>query len=144
MSNRWQRRAAASEARKRGSWEWQDLPVDPALRDQYPAVRNVRMVYRNDFWIVQVYEFTSAVLGPMLHLAIRSIAHAGTDRGIEPTWNELQRIKNELVSPESEAVQAYPRDADVMDQADMYHLFVLPQGWPLPFGLYSESGFVRE
>jgi hypothetical protein len=140
MSNRRQRRAAQSEARKRGSWAWVELPVNPALFDKAPACRNVRVVYRNDFWIVQVYEFNCA-LGPMLHLAIRSIAQAGTDSGLEPSWSELQRIKNELCGEQAEAVQVHPRPADLMDQADMYHLFVLPQGWPLPFGLHRENGF---
>jgi hypothetical protein len=139
MSNRWQRRAAASEARKRGSWEWVQLPIDPALFERYPAVQNVRAAYRNDFWIVQVYEFTCA-LGPMLHLAIRSVAQAGTRSGVEPSWSELQRIKNELCSDIAEAVQVHPRDKDLTDQADMYHLFVLPRGWPLPFGLHRENG----
>jgi hypothetical protein len=141
VSNRHQRRVAMSESRKRRSWEWQELPI--ALASGLPALRNIKRAVRNDFWIVQMYEFDCAT-GHLQHLMIRSVEHPnGPDSGHEPRWVELQRIKNELCGPDFEAVQVYPRQADVMDQADMYHLFVLPPGAGLPFGLHRECGFMR-
>ncbi len=140
MGNRHQRRAAVVESRQRQSWDWQELPTHTAQG----AVRNIKRAVRNDLWLVQLYDFACA-LGPLEHLMIRSIdgLQRGDGRGREPSWQDLQRIKNELCGPEREAVQCYPRAADVMDQADMYHLFVLPEDWPLPFGLHRECGFAR-
>lgn len=66
-----------------------------------------------------------------VHLAIRTISNA------EPPWRDLQRIKNELFGPERLAVQVYPADSRLIDQADMYHLFILPTGTELGFGLHS-------
>jgi len=142
MSNRWQRRAAMSQSRQRKSWDWQDLPIPDELRVKLQAMRDVARVVRNDFWIVQVC-FFSCALGEMVHLMIRSVAEAGRGTGLEPSWQDLQRIKNELVGVDAEAVQVYPRQGDVMDQVDMYHLFVLPPQWSLPFGLHRACGFAR-
>jgi hypothetical protein len=144
MSNRQQRRAAISESRHRKSWDWQELPIDDALLTRFPALRRIARALRNDFWIVQVFFFSSE-LGGMTHLAVRSVAETrpGSGSGLEPSWQDLQRIKNELCGEDAEAVQVYPRQSDVTDQANMYHLFVIPQKWPLPFGLHRENGFVR-
>ncbi len=61
------------------------------------------------------------------HLAISSLS------GIRPTWPEAQRIKNELAGAEATAIEVYPPQSEVIDQADMYHLWVLPGR--LPFSL---------
>lgn len=142
MGNRHQRRAAVVESRQRQSWDWQELPIHQA--QDRPALRHIKRAVRNDLWLVQFYDFASD-LGVIDHLMIRSIVGLGVlnGSGKEPSWQELQRIKNELMGPDREAVQCYPRAADVIDQADMYHLFVLPLGWPLPFGLHRECGFAR-
>lgn len=137
------RNLAITEAAIRRSREWVVVPVDPALRVKYPAAKNVVRVLRNDFYVVQWYEFSCAI-GNMIHLAIRSIKGAGTSRGTEPRWQELQRIKNEVVGEGAEAVQVCPKQHHLTDQADMYHLFVLPSEWPLPFGLHRENGLFRE
>lgn len=136
-------RMGEEEARVRGSWDWIVMPVDPELLVRFPAVRNVVRVVRNDFYVVQWFEFYSD-LGMMIHLAIRSIKGAGKQYGIEPPWRDLQRIKNEVVGPGFEAVQVCPKQHHLIDHVDMYHLFVLPLEWPLPFGLHRENGFVRE
>ena len=136
-------RMGEEEARARASWEWFVMPVDPVILERYPAVRDVVRVVRNDFYVVQWFEFSSDI-GKMIHLAIRSIQGAGTRSGVEPPWRDLQRIKSEVVGPGFEAVQVCPKEHHLMDQADMYHLFVLPLEWPLPFGLHRENGFRRE
>ena len=61
------------------------------------------------------------------HLAISSLS------GIRPTWPEAQRMKNELAGDDATAVEVYPPQGEVVDQADMYHLWVLPG--PIPFSL---------
>jgi hypothetical protein len=137
VSNRLNRRAAISQARKRASWEWQERdPRDYPMQD-LPALARMRLAFVNDFYIVQAYDVATE-LGAMHHLAIRAV------NGSEPPWRDLQRIKNELVGEEREAVQVYPKTSDVTDVAPMYHLFVLPEAWPIPFGLHRECGFVPQ
>lgn len=141
MGNRFQRRVAIAQARKSKSWDWQELPIEAALASH--ALSHIKRAVRNDLWIVQIYAFVAEHIGPMQHLMIRSVEGAGNIVGHEPSWQDLQRIKNELCGPETEALQVYPRRSDVMDQVDMYHLFVLPGAWALPFGLHRECGFAR-
>lgn len=53
------------------------------------------------------------------------------------SWPDLQRIKDELIGCDRVAVEVYPAAADVVDQAPMSHLWVLPAEFALPFGLHS-------
>jgi hypothetical protein len=46
------------------------------------------------------------------------------------TWDELQRIKHDIGMGDAYAVEVYPRDIDIVNVANMRHLWVLPQ--PLP------------
>lgn len=65
------------------------------------------------------------------HLGITALS------GVRPTWTEMQRIKDELAGTEATAVEVYPPKAEIIDAADMYHLWVLPA--PLPFSLYPRT-----
>lgn len=47
----------------------------------------------------------------------------------------MQRIKNELAGEDATAIEVYPPQADVIDQADMFHIWVLRGR--LPFGLHK-------
>ena len=52
-------------------------------------------------------------------------------------WRDLQRIKNEVTSPELEAVEIYPAESRLVDSSNQYHLWVFVDGWKFPYG-YSE------
>jgi hypothetical protein len=63
------------------------------------------------------------------HLAVSSLS------GIRPTWPEMQRIKDELAGVDATAIEVYPPKAEVIDQADMFHIWVLRGR--LPFGFHK-------
>lgn len=66
----------------------------------------------------------------MIHLSIKRL-----DRGVIHDWRDLQTIKNELVGANHEAVELYPADSRLVDQANQYHLWVLAEsGIRFPFG----------
>ncbi|MCZ8516830.1 hypothetical protein O9H85_31595 [Paenibacillus filicis] len=50
-------------------------------------------------------------------------------------WAEKQRIKNELFGPDRTAIEVFPAEVDLVDEANMYHIWILPRGMKLPFGL---------
>lgn len=50
-------------------------------------------------------------------------------------WRDAQRVKNELVGQDRVAVEVYPAQMEVADEANMFHLWVLPAGFQLPFSL---------
>ncbi len=82
-------------------------------------------IYVNDTYYVRVRNTS-----PFIHLAIRR--HDG-----QPctNWRDFQRIKNELVGPDYEAVELFPAECRLMDTANEYHLYVMadPQ-YRFPFG----------
>lgn len=47
------------------------------------------------------------------------------------TWDELQKIKSQLGYGHRDAVEVYPKDKDVVNVANMRHLWILPD--PLGF-----------
>lgn len=61
------------------------------------------------------------------HLAVSSLS------GERPSWHEMQRIKDDLAGHDATAVEVYPPKQQIVDEADMFHIWVLTQ--PLPFGL---------
>lgn len=63
------------------------------------------------------------------HLSIKRI-----DRHVIHDWRELQGIKNAVCGPEREAVEIYPAESRLVDTANQFHLWVLPEGRHLPFG----------
>ena len=68
--------------------------------------------------------------GDVVHMWVRR--HDGSPIR---SWALMQELKNELVGEDRVAVEVYPAAADVVDDANMYHLWVLPKGFALPFGL---------
>ncbi|OTO02216.1 DUF7694 domain-containing protein [Enterococcus sp. 5B3_DIV0040] len=71
--------------------------------------------------------------GPVLHAAIRNRENT------EISWCEKQRIKNELFGEEREAIECFPKESELIDEANMYHLWVFPPGIGLPFGLIEKN-----
>lgn len=57
------------------------------------------------------------------------------DGGTDVPWSDMQRIKDELCGPERAAVQVFPPRSELVDVANIYHLWVFPLGFVLPFGL---------
>lgn len=49
-------------------------------------------------------------------------------------WRDLQRIKNELVGPEREAVEVFPAESRLHDPGNAYDLWVAPADYRFPFG----------
>lgn len=68
---------------------------------------------------------------PMIHLSIKN--HART---AHHDWRDLQRIKNEIIGPEHEAVELFPAESRLVDAANQFHLYVLAvNGMQFPFGM---------
>lgn len=112
--------------RRLGEWgEWER--VENPHRFKSGWLGEVDHARRNRVFSVLVRDAGSAI-----HLGISSLS------GDRPTWHEMQRIKNELAGPDLTAVEVYPPAEEVVDEAEMFHLWVLPV--PLPFSLYRGRG----
>lgn len=122
------RKALAEERRRRrsGRWPvWETIRFAPGTAGPSGWPASVTCAHRNGiFCVLDRPDFSGA-----RHLAVSSLT------GERPTWHEMQRIKDEIAGPGATAVEVYPPSAEVVDGADMYHLWVLPA--PLPFSLHS-------
>lgn len=54
-------------------------------------------------------------------------------------WAEKQRIKNEIFGKEAQAIEVFPKESLLVDEANMYHIWLLPADMYLPFGLKDEE-----
>lgn len=74
-------------------------------------------------------------LGVCVHLSIKRL-----DKAWIHDWRDLQRIKSELLGPEVEAVELYPAESRLVDEANQYHLWAypdMPAGTFLPIGWHG-------
>lgn len=129
------RELIAKERRLRtsGNWPaWERVEMTNGIPNSSGWCRQVRAAMRNTIFAVMI----RPAPGGVTHLAITSLSQ---DR---PTWWEAMRIKNEICGEQATAVEVYPPMQNVIDEADMYHLWVLPE--PLKFGLSSEETIKSE
>lgn len=123
-----------ARSKQREFWgEWQDKSH---LLIHHPLHRSGEQTfsaaYRNLVLSVQVsHEETQ--WGTVTHLWVRRHDEQPV------TWREMQRVKNQLVGPERVGVEVYPAVSDLVNAANMYHLWVLPEGFTLPFSLKQEA-----
>lgn len=59
--------------------------------------------------------------GEAVHLSIKR-----NDRATIHDWRDLQRIKNEVLGSDAEAIELYPANERLVDAANQYHLWSFP------------------
>lgn len=110
--------AAEKKNRKSGDWgEWvaRSFPRGTVGPKNWPS--EISLAYSNRVFTVLVRYLQNGVS----HLAVSSLS------GERPTFHEMQRIKNELAGENALAVEIYPPQYQLVDDADMFHIWVLPR-----------------
>lgn len=51
-------------------------------------------------------------------------------------WAIKQEIKNELFGTRATAIEVFPSEKNLVDVCDVYHLWVLPEKFVIPFGIH--------
>lgn len=70
--------------------------------------------------------------GTVEHVTIGRIGPEGGDI----PWAVKQQIKDELFGTRATAIEVFPAKKNLVDVMDIYHLWVLPKGFQLPFGIH--------
>lgn len=91
-------------------------------------------VFRNSIYQVEMTLIDCPPpFGRVVYLSLKTL-----DRQPRHDWREMQRIKNELVGEEVEAVEVYPAESRLVDTSNQYHLYCFPElqfeNGKLPFG----------
>lgn len=99
------------------------------------APRGLTAAYLNETYSVQRFVKLTDV-GFVDHLMIRR-----HDEKPIHSWADMQKAKNDLVEHGENriGVQVFPKESDLIDQANMYHIWVFPVGYDLPFNLKENS-----
>jgi hypothetical protein len=109
--------------------------VYPMQQDGTPVeLEEGEQYWRNSFYLVLVKQLdpSEGETGP-IRLDIRH----NQDKAIRE-WKHLQRIKNELVGEEREAMEIFPPQSMIADMSNTHHLFVPPVGVSSVF-VYEEK-----
>ncbi len=136
-SNRAQRRQISKGFSKKiktqwGTWEFRNEALSSPL-----APKGIYKACCNQIYSVQFFRHKTK-WGNVVRLIIRR--HDGK-AGIP--WPHRQRIKNELIGEDWTAIEVFPPENQVVDEANCYHLWVLPQQMTLPFGLWNDDTLVK-
>lgn len=109
---------------------WQPMtpsPINPAMAEHHlargPHVVQVE-AWGNDLYQATVQRWANGCA----YISVKR-----NDRHPIRDWRHLQAIKNEICGTECEAVELFPAESRLVDEANQYHLWVLPEGerWPL-------------
>jgi hypothetical protein len=98
-------------------------------------LEQLRRIYEDEYiagdtWTNNLYVVIVKPLdGGGTHLSIRR-----QDRAACRDWRHFQQIKNQLCGAEREAIELYPAESRVVDTANQFHLWVMPECVQLPIG----------
>lgn len=86
----------------------------------------IREVWRSQEFLVQVFAERDSIE----RMSVCRTAVQG-DRWLDGIgWDDLQRLKTECGRGDKDAVEIYPANADVVNVANMRHLWIVPSGIP--------------
>jgi hypothetical protein len=103
----------------------------PVPKELWPTLGNAPLsVWENRYFLVQVYDAGDEY--HRLSVTKRKLGYGRTfDDGIG--WEDLMTIKAGICMGNRFAVEIYPEDANVVNVANMRHLWVFPAGQRLNF-----------
>lgn len=105
--------------------------LDSDFRQMVDAsgVKGIEAVYANDTYIVEKY-----VGHPDLYCDYRLVIKRWDKKPIH-NWLDFQHIKNSIAGPERVAVEVYPPASELVDTANIYHLWIMYENEDLPWKL---------
>jgi hypothetical protein len=57
----------------------------------------------------------------------------------ELSWRERQSLKTHIFGPQAIGLEIMPREDRIVDDAPMFHMWIFPDGFDMPFGIHAED-----
>lgn len=138
--NRIERRLAVREMRERAkAWPEHLVPV-PA--EQWPAPRPGHRrpvgLWRSRHYLAQLFEEKPVGFIDVMRLTVNRCTRVAGGWGENIPWQDLMRCKREAGFGGWYGIEIYPRDRDVVNVANMRHLWLLSE--PLDIGWFDGEG----
>lgn len=123
----------AERRRKHQIKGWIEHPSPKQLKRGSGWFGEFSKVYRraDNQYVIMIRELITE-WGRIHHMSI------STQDGHDVPWAEKQQIKNEIFGEEAQALEVFPKTSELVDAADMYHLWILPNDFKLPFTLKGD------
>lgn len=120
---------------------WKATVPPKYLHDNYGVYRGIWMPQMDRCWMsddgIQV---TSRLLmtewGKVEHAAITLMDGFSVNGEGDLPWSTKMEIKNELFGEDRLAIEVYPKARNLVDVMDVYHMWVFPKDFALPFGIH--------
>lgn len=93
-----------------------ELTPEQAQRPNAP-----KKVYKNDEFLVQVFNLD----GEPTRLTVNKVKRKGNNWADGITWDQLMQVKRLLGFAQQCAIEIYPPDEDIVNVANMRHLWVV-------------------
>lgn len=113
------------------------LVLERVPPEQWPPNRrdgNLIEVWCSRKYLVQVYQEDRGMLRASIN---RTTLRADGRWEENLTWDEMQEIKRQIGRGICYAVEVLPMDCDIVNVANMRHMWILPE--PLPIGWFLHS-----
>lgn len=124
--NRAMRKASERNGQRLQGLEWnpfKDVTQESLERHKLfepQSTYRPHQVFTNNRYIVQCFRGHSVLGMPAIKTMIRR-----SDAKPIYSWGDLQRIKNEIWGEEVQALQMFPRQSELIDDANLYWMWVL-------------------
>lgn len=116
MPTREQRRQLANENLK---WP---VALKSVPRSDWPtSQQKLSEVWRSREYLMQVFSEPNGII----RLTVCRTSIVGDDWKADIPWEDLQRLKRECGRGDRDAVEVFPNDYDVVNVANMRHLWIL-------------------
>jgi hypothetical protein len=113
------------------SLEWSEINT---VGQEVP--KGLLKAFRNSDYLAQVYQESEGWLRISVNRTHKGFGEERFLAGI--SWEKLQAIKDSLGYANCMAVEIFPEKKNIINAANMRHLWVLPQGRALPVGWISK------
>ena len=127
---------------------WKEGISPKYMHDNFGIYQGIWMPQMDRCWFSDDgYQVTSRILitdwGKIEHAAItRNHGKEGgpTSNGERDIpWAAKQEIKNEIFGEKRVAIEVFPAEANKIDVMDIYHLWVFPKNFVMPFGIHPKK-----
>ncbi len=125
--------------------KWREGIAPKYLHDNFGVYRGIWMPEMDRCWFSDDgYQVTSRILitdwGKVEHAAITWNHGSGHDFSCDGSrdipWAVKQQIKNEIFGEKRMAIEVFPAESNKVDVMDVYHLWVFPKNFKMPFGIH--------
>lgn len=114
------------------SWK---VEMSPKSTGQYEGswLGEMSMCWRYNREYVVMARIVKTEWGEVIHAAIRN------KNNTDIPWAKKQWIKNSLFGEHLTAIEVYPKKDRLIDEANMYHLWIFEKRFELPFGIHPND-----